>query len=140
VDYNGENRRTMNGESKKAVKGWNIFEPSKGGSRFERYRNQMVVMLTEAKNNYLYISHAVFDAMGKPERIQVMTRGSNVGLTAAADGGGYKTQQHHEGDTPYISLTKFRKAFPFQPGVYDVHMEAGGVAVFDSQGTPSALN
>jgi hypothetical protein len=119
------------------MKGWNVFEPSKGGSRFEMYKNQMVVVLTDAKNHYLYISPKVWEAMGKPERIQVMTRGSNVGLTAAVDGPGYKTQQHHEGDTPYISLTKFIKATALQPGVYDIHMEAGGVAVFDSQGTPS---
>jgi hypothetical protein len=120
------------------MNGWKVFDKRKGGGKLmDKYKNRMVVVVTDSQNSYLYMSDNVWQAMGKPEHINVMTRGSNVGLASSQNGEGYKTQRHNEGDTPYLALTKFFKEMNLQPGVYDVHMEAGGVAVFDSQGTPS---
>ena len=126
--------------------GWKIFERSAGGgSVYEKYKSQMVVVVSRGKkNNSLYIMPKVLEAIGKHERIMLMTRGSNVALVGTSDIAGYKLQNlsqsngRHRGHYTHIQITKFRKAHDLKSGAYNVHIE-NGMAVFDLAYTPSQL-
>ena len=91
----------------------------------------------------VYLPSVVMNALGKPNSIDIFTRGSNIGLFPSSNGGGYRvTQQkdfngnHHRTTLPYISLSALVKQWNIKPGVYEAHIEDGGV-VFDTRQSPS---
>lgn len=119
-----------------SMNGWKEFSKKYGDHSFmNKYAGQFTVYFK--KSNYLYISTALYEALGKPKFLSILVRGSNVGLVSVDNvDQGYTVQV--SGETSYcILITAFAKSYKLQVGAYDVHMEAGNVAVFDSQGTPS---
>lgn len=118
--------------------GWNIVKPrSISGGVMGRYKDRYVVILMSAHR--LCLSPLIVKHLGNPKRIEVRTRGSNIGLFLGGDGD-FKLiyPDPGKGATPYITIAALSKSWNIQPGVYDVYVESDGV-VFDTQQKPSKV-
>jgi hypothetical protein len=121
------------------VNGWVDIRPESGGSRYNAYNNQLVVIFSDTKQMYVYLPRVVMEALGNPEYIKVRARGSNIGFFKweTADKA-FKVQRSHKGMVPYVSLTSLIKKWNIKPGAYEAHIESGGI-VFDTQQLPSKV-
>jgi hypothetical protein len=122
-----------------SINGWTDVTPASGGSRYNAYNNRLVVIFSDTKQKFVYMPRVVIEALGNPEYIKVRARGSNIGLfKSEVPGKAFKVQRSHKGMVPYISLTALVKKWNIRAGVYEAHIESGGV-VFDTQQMPSGI-
>jgi hypothetical protein len=124
---------------KQEVNGWTDEDPRGpgAGGRYGAYNNQFVVIFSNTKSKFIYLPRAVLEALGNPTYIKVRSRGSNIGFFKwETTDGAFKVQRSHKGMIPYISLTALVKRWNIKPGVYEAHIESGGV-VFDTRQQPS---
>jgi hypothetical protein len=136
----------MNANENGNGSGWNVEKPGGKNGRFAKYSNRIVVIVSDSKARYTYLPRAVMEALGNPQAVQIMSRGSNLGLFGAAyeSGENFKVQRDSKdsgasGMMPYISPSGLIKKWNIQPGVYEAHIEAGGVVVFDTRQKPAML-
>lgn len=119
--------------------GWNKYQKKAGSIRFsDMYKNQLVVIIGGGKSKYMYLSDALYKALGYPDRVEILTRGSNIGLVKSENIGSFAITKS-EGATRYISATRLAREYNLQEGAYVAHIEAGDIAVFDTQYPPSAI-
>lgn len=119
--------------------GWKIYEKKNGNGSYAKYDNQMVVIVSKGKKHkFLYIPAKVYAALGKPVRIMVLTRGSNIALCGTQETSGYAVQRNDDGAMAHIQISSFIRDNNLRSGAYTVHME-NSMAVFDSADTPSQL-
>lgn len=131
--------------------GWIKIAPSTPGSRFSKYDNQLVVIITHGrggkKSTYkMYIPQAVFDALGKPKFLDILERGSNVGLCVAeTEGRGNSftvSQNFDDKNKPngmrYLNCHAYIHKKGLNEGVYTAYQQ-NGMVIFDTFQKPSVL-
>lgn len=122
--------------------GWMKFEKKAGGNKYSAYDTKIVVIVSPGKTPYFYLPKSVMETLQNAESVDVYTRGSNIGLFPSENGTGYRVCRNptsgkdRSSQTPYVSLTALAKQWNIQAGVYEAHVEDGGV-VFDTRQTPS---
>ena len=121
--------------------GWKFFTPSR--HKVSKYEGRIVVIVSaRGKTKMMYFNEMTIERLGKPKRVVLATRGSNVAIMpTTVEGDGYALQRPDKGGTPFCACSAFVKEFNLQDGVYDAHVETNGgggnMIVFDMQDTPS---
>lgn len=119
----------------------------KGSGRrgiYDSYKNQIMIIIPREKNpDHLLLSPACFEALGKPDSVDLFTSGTNVGIAAASNGSGFKvsvpfSKKDGEISMYYTSPTRWRRQTKLRPGAYDAHIE-NGMIVFNTAQVPSEL-
>ena len=98
----------------------------------------MCVAISVGKNNArLFLMEPVVKALEHPEFVGFMEAGSNIGIYAEDNVGEYKvTYKATDGSaaTPSVSVSYMVNRAGIKQGVYDCHVEAGGLVVFNISG------
>lgn len=128
--------------------GWTTFEPQGPNGKFQKYKSQLVIIVSQSvkKNSKaaIYLTEAVMKKLEQPKFIQVLTRGQNIGfMKSETKDSAYtvmrtKSEKENTEGNAFLSLHALSKSFDLAPGVYDAHWE-NGVTVFDTRSKPSKL-
>lgn len=131
--------------------GWVDWQPQGGGGKFDKYQNQLVIIVSRTEGQRVgnrvtkfsarvYLTDATMKALGNPNYVKISTRGSNVGIMATSedDPRKYVVGLKQNNSTPFISATSFVKAHNIAQGAYNAHLETG-VIVFDTREVPSKI-
>jgi hypothetical protein len=120
--------------------GWTKFAKRAGGSYYNKYKNRIVVIVPDEKHqDHVVVTAACYEALGKPKKIDKLTRGTNVAFVGSDSG--YVVSSIREQADPnqyYVSLGRWRKEWKIRSGVYDAHIESGMI-VFDTAQTPAKI-
>jgi hypothetical protein len=121
--------------------GWSKWvKISRGGSVYAKYKSRIVVIVPDEKNrDHVVLTAACFEALGKPKKIDVLLRGTNVAFVSSDNG--YAVTSIREQANPnqhYVSLGRWRKEGNIKSGVYEAHIE-NGMIVFDTAQTPAKI-
>lgn len=128
--------------------GWTTFEPQHSPSKYLKYKTRLVIIIAKGKTKSVILTDEFLKKLGNHDYVKVMTRGSNIGFMGvdSADGAykiGYSTSEEdkkaNNRGTAFLNLIALVKEYNLIPGVYDAHVEAGGVIVFDTQSAPSKI-
>ena len=115
-----------------------VPKPKHGGKgKFMKWKNQMRVIVSVGKSNSrLYLMEPVVKALERPAYIGFMLAGSNVGIYAEDDESEYKVVYANQDivTTPSVSVQWLASQYGWKQGVYDCHVEAGGLVVFNPAG------
>jgi hypothetical protein len=123
--------------------GWIKIERQNGrAGAYDKYRNQIVVIVPKEKNPItLAVSMACYEALGKPKRVDLFQRGTNIALCPSEDGFRVFNRLNKSLDNlnaMYVSVQAWRKKTLLRPGVYQAHIE-NGMIVFDTAQMPTVL-
>jgi hypothetical protein len=139
----GERKQEMNTNNNGS--GWTVIPPrSNRGGVYGKYKDRIVIVIPEEKNkDHLLITPAGYEALGKPDKVQLMQRGTNIAICDAGEAKGFKVSvPFHRTDDEvsmyYVSPSYWRRNSGIRPGVYEAHIE-NGMIVFDSAQMPSAI-
>ncbi len=115
-----------------------VPKPKTGGKgKFQKWKGQMVVVVSIGKStSRMFLMEPVVTALNRPEFIGFMLAGSSVGIYAEDTEEEYKvTYENKDGPvTPNISVGFMVSQYGWRQGVYDCHVEAGGLVVFNPAG------
>jgi hypothetical protein len=132
MPLDGSNERKSN----TMLNGWKVIERT-NNSRMDKYENQFVIVVSNGKRNkYVYLMPKVLAALGNPQKIMFLSRGSNIAMASTDNGNGYKVQTQKGGHFPYVQIIKIIETFSLKAGVYNAHVE-NDMVVFDSADTPA---
>lgn len=130
---------------------WDIFVPQTQKGMYNKYSNQLVVILSvthdkrdNIKSARLYLTSEADKKLAHPEFSMIGVSGSNVGIipiSTNSEGKAYSvTRKHEKNDKqvgmPFINVTAFAKAQRLRPGVYSAWMD-NGVLCFNMMSAPS---
>lgn len=130
--------------------GWVKIAPASPGTRFSKYDNQIVILISHGhgkKNSAykMYLPEAVFNALGNPKFLDILERGSNVGLCSAEyEGRGisFAVSQSMHDDKPtgmrFLNCHAYIHRKGIKEGVYTAYKQ-DGMVIFDTFQKPSIL-
>lgn len=123
---------------KKDSNGWAKFEKRAKTGYLEKYKDRIAVIVAKGKPSVLYLPKAVLEAMGNPEYVEILTRGSNAAIMGGKkEDEGFKVQ-NHQTYCSYIACKSFLVQFGLKAGAYEAHIETGKV-VFDMEQKPAVF-
>lgn len=108
----------------KSSSAWKRYQPQKREGYLGKYKGRFVVILSTNKKT-LYLSDMITAKLIKPDFISLLRHENLIGIAAGTKSNGYKVK-YTNGDaptTPSVNIEGFLKENPFEPGIYEAHVE-----------------
>lgn len=100
---------------------WKKYEPKRREKYMDKYKGRFVVILANNRKT-LYLSDMIKAKLLSADFVGLVTHGSLIGIYSSNKSEGYKVKYDH-GSTPSVNIEGFVKDNPFEPGVYEAHVE-----------------